>query len=273
MAKRALLAGINNYANPSFTLNGCVNDVESFAALLREQYGFGAQDIRVLVDREATGHAILSHLEALVSDASEGDVLVFGYAGHGTYYTDPKDAGAVEAIVPYETVTTANLLSNAAINAIVRNAIGSRGLSGAVNFTAVYDCCHSGRMFRDLTATATGELVTGIVNRVLDISRLFPPPKVGIRDVVLIDDMQTLSACGHDETAADLSPQPDWGVTSPRGAFSFVLHDMLRHRPSMSLAELETQVTGPIAKLVAPHVQKPVFAMRGAWKDKGIFTI
>lgn len=273
VAKRALLVGINTYANSSFNLRGCVNDVDSLRSVLQDKYGFDGSAIATLKDGEATGAAILRELEALFSEAAPGDTLVFGYAGHGTRYTDPKDASAVEAIVPHETTTTAHLVSNAAINAVVRACMSKRGLAGNANFTAIYDCCHSGLMYRDLVVNQTGELETGIINRVIDVSRLFAPPKILMRDIALTDDFQVLSACRDDQTAADLSQRPQQGIDRPRGAFSFVLHDMLRQQPSITLGELESRIADPIAALVAPHVQMPVMATRPGWKDKGIFTV
>ena len=54
MAKRALLIGINKYKIPGADLRGCVNDVKNMTAALKEFYGFGAADIKTLVDYQAT---------------------------------------------------------------------------------------------------------------------------------------------------------------------------------------------------------------------------
>ena len=61
--RKALVIGINTYANlkPPFNkLNGCRNDAEAMAQTLREQFGFAAADIELLLDEQATRDAILA---------------------------------------------------------------------------------------------------------------------------------------------------------------------------------------------------------------------
>lgn len=49
--KRALVVGINNYASPN-QLPSCVNDAQTFATLLKSNFGFS--DITVLTDAQAS---------------------------------------------------------------------------------------------------------------------------------------------------------------------------------------------------------------------------
>lgn len=271
-AKKALLVGINSYKKSEFALKGCINDIDSLAQVLIAIRGFAPGDIVILKDAQATQAAIMDGVQKLFDGVDDGDILIFGYSGHGTQSSKPGDQTVVEALVPYETTTTASLVSNRDINTIARKAISDKNLTGKINFTAIYDCCHSGQMYRALTLDRNGQLVfdDGIVNRVLDLSQLLPEDS--IKDIELNDDFQVFSACHHDETAADMAPKPALNLDRPRGAFSFALHNLLSAKPMCSVNDLEAQLPGTIANLVKPHIQVPVFAVQEAWKGRPVFS-
>jgi len=271
VAKRALIIGINDYKVQSFKLRGCLNDVSSLFDVMTTKYGFAGQDIVVLKDEEATQVRILAELNKLFTTVAAGDILVLGYSGHGVQYTKPGDITVLEAIVPYETESTASIISNKDINSIARQAFNNKALSGKTNFTAIYDCCHSGEMFREIGLSDAGVFEETIVNRLIDISQLLPDN--GAKDIELNDDFQVFSACRDDQTAADLAKKPAKNVMEPRGAFSFALHSLLRANPTATVNELEQKLPDQISDLVAPHVQVPVFAVQGPWRNKPIFTI
>jgi hypothetical protein len=273
MTKRALIVGINSYKNPNFSLRGCLNDVNNLYDVLSTKYGFSGQNIVVLKDAQATQQGILAEINKLFSAVAAGDIVVFGYSGHGVQHTKPNDSAVLEAIVPYETESTASIISNKDINLIARRAFVAKNLSGKANFTAIYDCCHSGKMFRDIGVNIEGVFEATVVNRVIDISRLLPPPGIRTRDLELNDDFQMFSACRDEQTAADLASRPAKNVMEPRGAFSFVLHELMRANPAVSINELEQKLLDPIKDLVSPHIQVPVFAVQEAWKNKPILTI
>jgi uncharacterized caspase-like protein len=269
MARQALVVGVNRHKNPNFNLAGCVNDADSLVATLTNFYGFDSANIVTLKDDQATKHAIMSQIVELFTNINEGDVIVFAFAGHGTKHHVLQDDMVVEAIVPYDTTSRAELISNKDINSIARQMIQDKHLRERVNFTAIYDCCHSGEMYRSIELNANGEFQISIINRILDLSKLIPPNSA--RDIELNDDFQVFSACDHEQTAADLSPRP--GMTVPRGAFSFILHQAMGSNPQVSVSDLEAGVPGPIAALVAPRIQVPVFAVQEKWKDKPILTV
>lgn len=270
--RKALLAGINNYKNPAFNLRGCLNDVDSFAEVLAKSYGFEPDDIQILKDSQASQRGMLQAVEALFSDLGEGDVVVFGYSGHGTQTTKPSDPLVVEAIVPYETLSTASLITNSDINLIARKAIEAKSLKAKVNFTAVYDCCHSGRMYRSLMLNDGGLLEVDIINRVIDLSQLLPPEDIRSRAIELNDDFQVFSACHDDETAADMAANAQKNIPNPRGAFSFILHHLMVDNPKLTVNDLEAILVPRIRTLVAPHMQEPVFAVQEPLKAKPILT-
>ena len=63
MAKRALCVGINQFAHLPMAswLNGCVNDANDMAAMLRKR-GFASRSVTVLTDAQATKANVMGAL-------------------------------------------------------------------------------------------------------------------------------------------------------------------------------------------------------------------
>lgn len=103
--RRALLIGINEYPDPSIRLEGCVNDTFLMSSVLQE-YGFEADDIRLLLDERATRDAIVDRMEWLVDGMKPDDVRVLFYSGHGAqmpaYGPTADPDGQDETLVPYD---------------------------------------------------------------------------------------------------------------------------------------------------------------------------
>ena len=100
--KRALSVGIN-YPNSEHELRGCVNDANLINEVIRDHYGF--QDIRMLLDNDATTAAMFEGLNWLVKDAAPGDTLYFHYSGHGSQMYDVNNEevdGLDEIICPVD---------------------------------------------------------------------------------------------------------------------------------------------------------------------------
>ena len=114
--KKALLIGINDYLNlPYYSntiketitdLQGPVNDVNSMREMLLSKYGFLDENIKVLLDKEATRKNILKALENfLVQGTQPGDLAFFFFSGHGTQLHDingDEADGFDEALSCYE---------------------------------------------------------------------------------------------------------------------------------------------------------------------------
>lgn len=141
--KRALLVGINAYQHQN-RLTGCVPDVNSMRAVLKDCYGFADRDITRLTDRAATRSAILSALRRLFSDCGAGDVIVFHYSGHGASVLHPSVPNRlVQGLCPVETptrFTVSNLITDADLTSLL-----GRAAEGA-NITIILDSCFSGGM-------------------------------------------------------------------------------------------------------------------------------
>ena len=103
--RRALLIGINQYPDPSIRLEGCVNDTFLMSSVLQE-YGFEADDIRLLLDERATRDAMLDRMEWLVDGMQPDDVRFLFYSGHGAqipaYGPTAEPDGHDETLVPYD---------------------------------------------------------------------------------------------------------------------------------------------------------------------------
>lgn len=80
--RRAVLVGINAYAERP--LDGCVNDAEMMAGLLRERFSFDPANITLLLDEAASRDAVLAALDAMVAATERDDMAFFFYAGHGS---------------------------------------------------------------------------------------------------------------------------------------------------------------------------------------------
>ncbi len=88
MATRALLVGINAYEDSP--LRGCVNDVLRLRELLEQRYGVRDDQVRLLVDADATRAAIEEGLRWLATPDQEGEpaTRLFHFSGHGTFTAD-----------------------------------------------------------------------------------------------------------------------------------------------------------------------------------------
>jgi Caspase domain len=85
--KYALLIGIDDYSVSP--LVGCKTDVELQRELLIHRYGFKAQDIVELRDRQATYQNIITTFQThLIQKAQPGDLVVFHFSGHGSRVRD-----------------------------------------------------------------------------------------------------------------------------------------------------------------------------------------
>jgi hypothetical protein len=146
MAKKALLLGINNYKSVS-DLRGCIRDVETFRALLTNQFGFGSDDIHSFTDEEVVKNRIESEWKWLIKNAQEGDTLVFMFAGHGSQTDDKngdEDDGVDELLCLYD------MDFDDPDTYLLDDDIGrmTKRVPEGVSLTMIFDCCHSGTATR-----------------------------------------------------------------------------------------------------------------------------
>jgi hypothetical protein len=140
MAKRALCIGINDYPGTDSDLAGCVNDAHDWAAVLKDR-GF---EVRVMLNKQATGKAIRSAIHSLVMDAKNGDSIVIQYSGHGSFVPDvdgDEVDGADECICPYDIERNGPIIDDELCEAYSHWPPGVKGVM-------ISDSCHSGTVSR-----------------------------------------------------------------------------------------------------------------------------
>lgn len=223
--RAALCVGINQYRHfPQATLQGCVNDAQDMAALLKDLLGFEDSDITRLTDEAATKANILKELERLVEGALSGrlDHLVFSFSGHGTQVPDldlDEWDRADDAYCPTDLAIRGNgwdrdhlIIDHELHDLLVR-------LPATVLLEVYLDTSHGGTGYRAL-------------DLLLDRSpRYLPPPSVeAYRDIEfrrarpahqkLLEKGLThailWSACREGQTAADALLEDGW-----HGAFTW----------------------------------------------------
>jgi hypothetical protein len=145
--KRALCVGINKYPVRGTSLRGCVNDAKAWAALLRDHFGFAANDVMLLLDEQATKANILAAFNALLAGAGRGDILVFTNSSHGTYVLDEDgdETQYDEAICPYD--MRENLITDDELRVQIQ------ALPPGVLLTVISDSCFSGTVTRGAVQT------------------------------------------------------------------------------------------------------------------------
>ena len=148
--KWALLIGINEYRVNHWKLKGCVNDVEMTQELLTTKFGFPIENIKTLLDEEATADNIRQSIEDwLIAKSKPEDIVYFHFSGHGAQIKDDggdEEDGKDEFLCPVDlnpkdksTLVTDDQLADLFAR------IPSQ------NVTIITDCCHSGSGTRDIS--------------------------------------------------------------------------------------------------------------------------
>ncbi len=157
----ALLIGINTYKAPFIPpLKGCRNDVELMASVLRSRFGVADEQLRVIVDEQATHAAIKQGIrEHLISTAQNAKAagqpipaFLFHFSGHGSMARDASGAKATgldETMVPHDSRQSDILdIKDWELGALIDELALYTD-----NITVVLDCCHSGSGTRDAELT------------------------------------------------------------------------------------------------------------------------
>lgn len=184
-ADRALLIGINDYSHGGFSpLSGTLNDVKSMTELLQQGFEVAPENIKTLVDKQATRQAILKSMDDwLIAGSGRDDRVFFYYSGHGYYQPDldgdesgPDQDGRDEVLVAADAQCSDNL--SECKNFILDDEIGARldQLDGRSVFVMI-DSCHSGTATRSLglgqgTATRKLRKASGATRAIGTVSEL-----------------------------------------------------------------------------------------------------
>lgn len=251
MAAQALCVGINQFAHlPSASwLNGCVNDADDMAAMLRTQPGLTRRNVTILRDSDATKANVMSQLTDMVGKATSGklDHVVFSFSSHGTQVPDQNGDESVdhvdEAFACHDISQKGadwdrdTVIVDDELNALLAN------IPQGVLVEIVLDTCHSGTGLKDI------DLLVGRKPRFL------PPPTVkGVRRIAPKSDPKGLqelvksapaatravlfAACKADQTASDAYFDGRYN-----GAFTYYFLKALRSGAVPSRSALLTAVS------------------------------
>ncbi len=266
MVSKALLVGINKY--PGAPLSGCVNDVTNMANLLIQNYGYKANEIRIIKDKDATTANILAALNWLV-DVKSGDRILFHYSGHGAQSgiggKDEPD-GLSEVICPVDFDWTEGhmIIDNQLVS------IFSRIPAGCV-FNWVSDSCHSGDLTREMMFVPTTKLgklwhkLSFWKETKKNASKTMPIPihqalrinkakSKGLKIVRSITngalDVGFISGCTSTQTSADTEMNGQ-----PCGALTYFLIKAIKAMPNESITKIVAAVNADLIK--TGYTQRP----------------
>lgn len=181
----ALVIGINDYTNAS-PLGYAVNDAEVVAEFLQTKFSFAKEDIRVLLNADATRTAIHKAFLDFSGDSTHVDDRLFVFfAGHG--HTERSRRGDVGYLVPSDG-DAHDLSTLIRWDTLTRDA----DLIDAKHILFIMDACYGG----------------------LAITRALKPGSLRfLKDMLERVARQVLTAGKADEVVADLGgPRPDHSV-------------------------------------------------------------
>jgi hypothetical protein len=134
---RALIIGINEYQGPP-KLKTAVADATGIRDVLVERYGFKTENIKLLLNAEATRSRIEGALFRLAREAGPQDSVMVYYAGHGQYSDDNQLAWWVPVDGSLEEP------GSWILDAAIRNYIAAMR---ARHVYIIADSCFSGNLF------------------------------------------------------------------------------------------------------------------------------
>jgi len=154
--RRALCIGIDEYPHlkPWEQLEGCVNDARLAAEVLRSTFGFPPEQVRLLVNAEASREGILAAFDRLVEETGEGDVVVVHYSGHGSWAWNEdgsEEDGKDETIMPWDSGRGAHPNLDILDDEVHLFLVALTQRTPHVTF--IFDSCHSGGITREVTGS------------------------------------------------------------------------------------------------------------------------
>jgi metacaspase-1 len=247
MKAKALCVGINVFKNyPAATLQGCVNDANDMAGVLKDFLGFDAASITTLTDAKATKKNIMDNLASMVAEAKAGkfNYLVFSLSSHGTQVPDrsgDEPDRADEAFCPHDLAESGGAWdpNHVIIDDELHDLLVT--LPKNVLLEAYFDTCHSGTGLRAIDLLPDRK------------PRFLPPPSLeafkevegrqsrGLHRALLekgIVHHILWAACRADQTSADARIAGSW-----HGAFTYYFVKELRAcKNALSRAKLLEKV-------------------------------
>jgi hypothetical protein len=169
-ARRALVIGIDHYIindiyGGKIDLKGCTNDALDIKNILIEKFDFKENEIRLLLNQDATKESILEGFKWLIRETKSQDWVIFSFSGHGKQVKDlngDEEDGLDECICPsdIDPKCLLNLISDDDINQFIIKLKDRRAFF-------LFDSCHSGTIKRGILPEAGAINKQGYFARVL----------------------------------------------------------------------------------------------------------
>ena len=150
----ALVVGINDYDSIQ-DLNYAAEDALAIKNMLINEYNFPRDNVRYLIDKEATQTNIKKELSNLMKVADKGDRVVFYFAGHGETAELGLEGGDIGFLMPSDAIADDLYFTAIDMEELKRIAKFSR----AKHMLFLVDACYGG-----LAAVSTRSLNTNTPN-------------------------------------------------------------------------------------------------------------
>ena len=252
---RALVVGIDNYADPTITPpTGARADAESFASAIAAAACLADDEVVVLLDEQATRERILAEFDLLAEHGTEA-LAVFSFAGVGSWTTDGRQClvahdGRLPA-GPHSVpdIAMADLAARAAAAPNLIAIIDAGGVPGSVASTST----------QPVPGTRTAPPAEGRLGG--------DPDVVGTREESVVGVVSIIPAVPHRSKDARLET-----ATSPtgvvRGRLTAALERSLskaRHRNQLTYAGwVQSRDLRGRARVQGPAADEPVLRHRTA---------
>lgn len=166
----ALLVGIDAYQEPVRPLNGCKNDIQAFESFLKARVPNDLLSIRTLLDGQAERQAIIDGFRNHLQQASQEDLALFYFSGHGSQEHAPKEFWHVESdrlnetLVCYDSRLPGGYdLADKELALLIREVSDS-----GAQIVVILDSCHSGNATRAFDVEGIRRAVTDQRTRPFD---------------------------------------------------------------------------------------------------------
>lgn len=253
---RALFVVIGNYSLEEYGWDKIhsVNDYELLKPLLLT-HQYAEQNIRALIDREATKANIVAALNQLQQQSRAGDYIYLHFSGHGQQMADDnldEEDGWDEAFIPYDAFYKyipgyyegKNHLRDDELESYldaIRRKVGPSG-----NVLVVMDACHSATGTRE----EEDEYIRGTSypfdEERYSAARDVNKQKTGLKNNAQMSPLTVLSACQAGESNIEYRHKNG----KHYGRLSYALHLALRQNTSYTVRSLmETIRNGEAFKM------------------------
>ncbi len=149
-ANRALLIGVGKYQMKGADLPGIGKDIEMMRKVALT-LGYGANEIKILLDEEATLKNINNSIDSwLIRGVGKDDHVLFYFSGHGTQIYDKnndEEDNADEVLVTHDAALGVNTLNNVFVDDMFNDMLEK---IPSKNVFIFIDACHSGTATRSL---------------------------------------------------------------------------------------------------------------------------